>query len=154
VRLTAASSGDDTMEVMRSTTAFVANPEDGSVTFPVPYAPACCNYTRCDGKTIPYRPAQTPGIALATSKTILAVWPEDADIDLVPMTPEADQPTTRSWKVDSPGARKLLQLSTSDLDRDGRPETLVYERWANDYGLDVFANGSQAPVYRFSCGNI
>ncbi|AKU93650.1 hypothetical protein AKJ09_00314 [Labilithrix luteola] len=154
VRLTAASSGYDTMEIMRSTTPFTSSPEDGTVTFPAPYAPACCMYKGCAGKTIPYRPAERQGSALATSRTILAVWPEDADIDLVPLTPETDDPSTHPWKAERSGARKFLQLATSDLDRDGRPEILVYELWANDYGLDVFANGSQEPIYRFSCGNI
>ncbi len=154
VRLTAASSGHDTMEVMRPTTAFVTSTEDGPVTMPAPYAPACCMYKSCFGRTIPYRPADRPGTVLSTSKTILAVWPEDAEIDLTPMTPETDDATLRTWKVDSVGARKLFQLSTSDLDHDGRPEILVYEQWANDYGLDVFANGATAPTYRFSCGNI
>jgi hypothetical protein len=131
------------MGVMRSTTAFVATPDDGPVTLPAPYAPACCMYKRCVGKTIPYRPASSPGLALATSKTVLAVWPEDADIDLAPMTPETDDPSKRSWKVDSIGARKFFQLSSSDLDHDGRPEMVVYEWWANDYGLDVFAGRSR-----------
>lgn len=154
VRLTAAPSGDDTLEVARRTTTFTANAEDGPVTFPAPYAAACCMYKRCDGKTIPYRPAESQGAVLSTDKTILAVWPEDAEIDLEPMTAETDDAAKHTWKIDRAGPRKLLQLATSDLDGDGRRESIVYERWANDYGLDFFANGSATPLYRFGCGNI
>jgi hypothetical protein len=52
------------------------------------------------------------------------------------------------------GVRELYALSATDLDRDGRPELLVYAHWANDYGLSVYANDGPAPAYGFSCGNI
>lgn len=154
VRLTSTSSGDDTMEVTRSTSPFVANTEDGTVTYPAPYAPSCCSYKRCDGKTIPYRPVPASGFALATTKTILAVWPADADVDLDPKTAETDATTPRSWSLQTVGPRKLLQLATSDMDHDGKLETLVYEWWANDFGLDVFVAGTSAPLHQVRCGNI
>ncbi len=152
VRLTTTSSGQDTLEIARSTAAFTADPEDGRVTYPAPYAAACCMYKQCQGKTIPYRPLSKQAAALATTKTILAVWPADAEIDLATMTSGTDIPTRRSWKVDAFGPRRILQLSASDLDHDGRPEIIAYEWWANDYGLDIF-DGTTL-IHRFSCGNI
>jgi hypothetical protein len=53
-----------------------------------------------------------------------------------------------------PGVRDYYLLSGSDLDGDGRPELLVYARWANDYGLHLLANDAAKPAYSFSCGNI
>ena len=44
-------------------------------------------------------------------------------------------------------------LATTDVDHDGHPELISYERWANDYGLDVFGDAT-ASIYNFSCGNI
>jgi hypothetical protein len=153
VRLTS-SGADETMEVTRSNAPFVATPEDGPVTYPAPYAPACCSYKRCDGKTIPYRPLERSGYVFATSKTVLAVWPVDADLELDPKTPETDAQTAHGWKLDRFMGRKLFQIATADVDHDGRPETLVYEWWANDYGLDVFVAGATAPVHGVHCGNI
>jgi len=153
VRITSTSTGDDTLVVSRATTAFTTSTEDGPVTMPAPYAPACCMYKLCRGRTIPYRPSESARFAYATTKTILAVWPEDADIGLKPATPETDDPAKRAWKLDS-FARKFFELATSDIDHDGRPEIFVYEAWANDYGFDVFVNGAQKPAYAFSCGNI
>jgi len=154
VRLTDASSGHDTMDLMRSAVPYVTNTDDGPVTFPAPYGPSCCMYRRCVGRTIPYRPLAAPGTALTTSKTILAVWPADADIDLQPRSATTDDPAAHGWTLARMGARKLLELATSDIDHDGRTESLVYEWWANDYGLDVLVRGTAAPIHAFSCGNI
>jgi hypothetical protein len=44
-------------------------------------------------------------------------------------------------------------LATVDVDHDGRLALIALERWANDFGLDVFGEAA-APLYNFSCGNI
>ena len=59
------------------------------------------------------------------------------------------------WVVTHPdiGPRGYTILATSDVDHDGHLELIAHERWANDYGLDVFGD-APAPLYAFSCGNI
>jgi hypothetical protein len=52
------------------------------------------------------------------------------------------------------GPRGYTLLATSDVDRDGHLELISYQRWANDYGLDVFGDKDPKPIYSFSCGNI
>lgn len=50
-----------------------------------PYAPACCGDTTCYGKTIPYLPVDaSPEVTLTNTRTVLGVWPKDADIALEP----------------------------------------------------------------------
>ena len=51
------------------------------------------------------------------------------------------------------GPRGYTLLATSDVDHDGQLELIAYQRWANDYGLDVFGDAAVA-LYSFSCGNI
>jgi hypothetical protein len=51
------------------------------------------------------------------------------------------------------GPHGYTLLATTDVDHDGHLELISYERWANDYGLDVFGDAT-APIYNFSCGNI
>jgi hypothetical protein len=206
VRLTEAGSslGIEELELERSTVPFVDT--QGSHNFPAPYGPACCMYNTCVGKTVPYYPKESPadGIGhpvLTTTKTILAVWPADAEIGLTAFAPgvsaEAqvdDGPWVKQaskesphlvqttqlgsrryasisagwlsrgllqnvgagWQVvlDEAGVREYYLLSSTDLDGDGRPELLVYARWANDYGLQLLANDAPKPVYGYSCGNI
>jgi hypothetical protein len=203
VRLTESGSalGLDELELERATAPF--RDEAGEHVYPAPYGPACCMYNTCVGKTVPYYPkALHDDSVLTTDKTILAVWPADAEIDLSVFEPGRsaevkvdDGPWTREpdtdrplrlgqtvlshgrryasvaaggqgrglfanvgsgWKLllDEMGVREYFVLAASDLDGDGRPELLVYARWANDYGLHVLANDEQKPSYGFSCGNI
>lgn len=189
------------LELVRSTAAF--RDEQGGHVYPAPYGPACCMYNTCIGRTVPYYPraAQSDSV-LTTDKTILAVWPADAEIELTVFAPGsaeevkvsdgpfgrdagaeaaprlgqtllfrgrryafvADSPAGRGLFADTgsgwqpllkePGVREYYLLAASDLDGDGRPELLVYGRWANDYGLQILANDAPSPLYGFSCGNI
>jgi hypothetical protein len=50
--------------------------------------------------------------------------------------------------------RALLPLVDLGCRRDGRIELLVYEKWANDYGLSVRGDRGETELYRFSCGNV
>ncbi len=81
LRVTAAGSyGNDEMVVARSVTA--PSETEGHRLAP-PYAPACCTYKGCFGRTIPYRPIDnTPGGVLTSTRTVLGVWPKDAEINL------------------------------------------------------------------------
>ncbi|MBK6692628.1 MAG: hypothetical protein IPG50_10535 [Myxococcales bacterium] len=45
-----------------------------------PEAPACCMYNGCRGVTVPFTPAGAPWIA---KKITVAVWPAEANVDLV-----------------------------------------------------------------------
>jgi hypothetical protein len=83
------------------------------------------------------------------------VWPADAEIALVPMGSESAGAASGAWDghCDAQLGHCFL-LSTSDVDGDGRLELLVYEQWANDYGLAVRGDGGKTELYRFSCGNI
>src|SRR5262249_17861276 len=88
VRLTHAGSREAraSLDLNRSTTLF--HDFGANHTYPPPYAPACCMYNTCVGKTVAYVPSSDDDDVYATTKTIFAVWPEDADIGLVPGTPE------------------------------------------------------------------
>ncbi len=206
VRLTEAGSalGLEELELERSPSGF--RDEHGNHVYPAPYGPACCMYNTCIGKTVPYYPKPIAEDSfLTTDKTILAVWPADAEIELTvfsPATSEDEKTQEGPWGgsnrspgdgtparvsqsvvlhgrrysfvTDGPlgrglfadtghgakllcneaGVREYLLLAGSDIDGDGRPELVVYARWANDYGLQVMANDAPTPVYGFSCGNI
>jgi hypothetical protein len=155
VRLTSGGLASE-MELHRSTTAF-RDDASGRV-FQPPYAPACCMYNTCVGQTVPYLPSERSSVALYTTKTLLAVWPPDAEIDLQPLgadTFDASAPPPYSRAAGaSLGARAFYVLSKSDVDGDGRHELVVFEHYANDYGLAVLPAENQPPLYRFSCGNI
>lgn len=73
--------------------------------------------------------------------------------EAAPQTPATDIASQHTWKHAS-FARQLLELATTDLDHDGKRESVVYELWANDYGLDVFVEGTAKPIHGFTCGNI
>lgn len=203
VRVTdSGSSQFEELEVERSNFGF--RDENGGTLYPAPYGPACCMYNTCVGRTVPYyaRP-QSAQSAFFTTKTLLAIWPADAELELEtfqPGRPEELSLEKAPWKT-SPcqqpsclvqaaeshgrsyvsirepmhgvglfafadpakgwqrlmgdmGVREYFVLSATDLDRDGRPEILVYARWANDYALHLFANDELKPLYGFSCGNI
>ncbi len=45
-------------------------------------------------------------------------------------------------------------IASFDVNEDGQQEVLVLTTWANDYGLSVYVNGAEKPIYRFSCGNV
>jgi hypothetical protein len=87
VRLTeAGDAGRGELELERSTLPF--RDEAGGQVYPAPYGPACCMYNTCVGRTVPYFPKRTqPDAAFMTTKTLLAVWPADAEIDLAPLAP-------------------------------------------------------------------
>lgn len=151
VRLT----GGGTMDVQRRTTPF--KDTAGSRTFAAPYAPSCCMYNACVGRTIPYAPADDGVAAPHTHRTVLAVWPKDAEIELIPESVDRYDASKRAtWQraAGSPGAREYLPIATTDLDGDGKREVVVYERWANDYALFVVPREGDPPLLRFSCGNI
>lgn len=52
------------------------------------------------------------------------------------------------------GASRLMVLATSDVDRDGLRELIVFAEYVNDYGVAVIEYGSTEPAYSFNCGNI
>lgn len=87
VRLTdSGDPGREELELVRSTVAF--RDEAGGQVYPAPYGPSCCMYNTCVGRTVPYYPRPTdPRSVLVTTKTVLAVWPADAEIDLTVFTP-------------------------------------------------------------------
>jgi hypothetical protein len=199
VRLTqAGDAAPAELEVERSLVPF--RDEAGGHTWLAPYAPACCMYNTCVGRTLPYFPRSQPGMFWTTTRTVLAVWPPDADIDLVVREPgraEGTKLDDGAWLQGGTGPVQVLQsfaigarrfaavnqgrsdaglfadtgggwqralsqsgvrafyaLASTDLDGDSRPELLVYERWANDYGLAIVGGDPARPLYRFSCGNI
>jgi hypothetical protein len=45
-------------------------------------------------------------------------------------------------------------MITTDLDRDGRPEAIVRERWRNGHGAMVLGNDWSKSAHRFACGSI
>ncbi len=147
--------GGGTMDLARRTAAF--KDTAGQRSFPAPYAPSCCMYNTCVGKTIPYAPVDDGVTVLHTHRTVLAVWPKDAEIDLAPEAADAfDASKQPIWQraAGSPGAREYVPIATTDMDGDKKREVLVYERWANDYALFVVPKEGDAPLFRFSCGNI
>lgn len=71
--------------------------------YPAPRAPACCMYNTCLGETIPYdvRLRSPEGDQLLPLKTLIGVWPPDADVGLDPHYPAAEpgyQPPLTLWK--------------------------------------------------------
>jgi hypothetical protein len=145
------------IELRRSKVPFVDPFDDTAKPYPAPYAPACCMYKGCFGKTVPYFfTGATNEWFLETTKTILAVWPADADIGLVPMTTVEAGAASGAWDGSCPGVffGGCRLLSTTDIDGDGRPELLIYEKWVNNYGLAVKANRGTTELYRFSCGSV
>jgi hypothetical protein len=227
VRLTdsGAELGLEEIELTRS--AARVQDRQGGHSYPPPYGPACCMYNTCVGRTVPYYASERdPDFVLTTTRTVLAVWPADAEIDLSILgpgangardgggggggdgdadtnlaelqarsgTPWAASPAAGtpaamqsrliqsarvhdrtyvsvslggmgaklyldkggSWQelLAQPGVRDYYVLSASDLDSDGRPELMVYARWANDYGLHLIAGDNARPLYEYSCGNI
>ena len=201
VRLTdSGDSGHEELDVERGTKPF--RDTNGGQVYPAPYAPACCMYNTCLGRTLPYFPTEDGHSVIVSSRTVLAVWPADADIELTTFKPGAAddvsldkapfaplpcekpaqclvqafslgernflslrngmmgagifQHKNKSWQpfqnYSSP--RELLVLSATDLDHDGRPELVVDELFANDYGLQVFVSDESKARYGFTCGNI
>ena len=177
------------LAVARSTQPF--HDEAGDHDYPAPYGPACCMYNTCVGRTVPYRAA--PGDPRAADpRTILAVWPADADLalEVAPggLVPDISPPLATDQQVEASfrrgarsyaalrsrssggtlawnlgagwitaqapiGPRGYTVLATTDVDHDGHLELIAHQRWANDYGLDVFGDAALA-LYSFSCGNI
>jgi hypothetical protein len=67
---------------------------------------------------------------------------------------ESNEPWTRIKTGDGPGADGFVVMVTTDLDRNGRAEAVVRERWRNNYGLTFIGNDWSRPMHRFSCGGI
>src|SRR6185437_13531252 len=124
--------------------------EAGEHDYPAPYGPACCMYNTCIGHTIPYTAVTAKPESGAHTR--FGVWPADADVSLE--VSSAGGSGSRDRRSAHPGGNGEVLLATSDVDHDGTLELIAYELWANDFGLDVFATGSQTPSYAFSCGNI
>lgn len=202
VRLTdTGSSGFEEIDVERPSAPY--HDRNGNHTYAPPYGPACCMYNTCVGKTVPYfAKSNDSHLVLTTTKTVLGVWPADAELEMTLLGPGAAEDVSLGappWttlpleknakslvqalqigdrryasirnglsgtslfadlgkgfvRLDGDqGVREFYILSATDLDRDGKPELLVYAHWANDYGLHLYANDAPAPVYGFSCGNI
>lgn len=52
------------------------------------------------------------------------------------------------------GPRGEVLVGTSDLDHDGHYEMILWQIWANDFGMSVFSEADATPLHEFSCGNI
>ena len=148
-RATIRVAGHATLTIVRATT--FAHPDDfPTADYPSPYAPACCDYEGCQGKTIQYdvvRDARTPALA---DDALIAVWPPDADVGLAP---GAAVPVPHRGDPKAAVIPDLL-LSTTDIDHDGHRERVIYEPDANDYGIAVVQGElASPPIYAFSCGN-
>jgi hypothetical protein len=100
--------------VARSTREF--KDDDGHRVYPAPTGPECCFYNGCHGDTIPYHAVPAPR---ASPKAVLAVWPENADVDLrprprgvdrteIPDSPWPGMPGVRVEQGLRAGARRLL----------------------------------------------
>lgn len=167
----------------------------GGRTYRAPLEPACCMYNTCVGETHAFFASP----AIPEADMVLAIWPADAEIDLVPRDGSVDSISVKNalsaagapaklsvtqafragalsvvaatgrygaqlstdegkgptWSTEVlTQARRIDVLATTDLDHDGNVEGIVYEAWANDYGVSVFGNRWATPRYRFSCGNI
>jgi hypothetical protein len=122
-----------------------------------PYAPACCMYNGCFGKTIPYYPVEdSPDSTLTNSQTILAVWPKDAEIGLAPskggVAPDVrldDAPwTTANWKAN--GGRLANVAPLQAFARNGRRYASL-GAWPMDGVLFVdSSSGWQVAFQRFA----
>lgn len=146
-----------TFDVQRRTSPF--HDTAGQKIYPAPYAPSCCMYNTCLGKTIPYTPVDEGYGVLHSDRTVLAIWPKDAEIDLEAATPETFNVSKKTeWGglsgAPMAAAREYIPIATTDIDGDKHREILVYERWANDYGLFVVPSEGKPALFRFSCGNI
>jgi hypothetical protein len=143
-----------TLTVKRATT-FVHADDFPMDDFPSPYAPACCNYKGCDGKTIQYDVVRGKKAKPLDDGALVAVWPPDADAGIVPVTSEDNERFTHNRR--SLGTYQVLAklLVTFDLDHDGHPEHLLYLPESNDYGLEVVTDDPKAPpLSRFDCGSV
>jgi hypothetical protein len=88
------------LTVKRSTRAF--HDEASGRHYPPPTEPACCMYNTCVDETIPYF---ATGVANAPSR-LLAVWPETADVALVPQPSGVDRAElAEGLQVGTPGIR-------------------------------------------------
>jgi hypothetical protein len=52
------------------------------------------------------------------------------------------------------GPMARLVLGTTDVDRDGRREIVVYAPYVNEYDLSIFEWPCPDPVFGYRCGNI
>jgi hypothetical protein len=130
--------GNAELTVTRATS--FEHPDDfPTADFPTPYAPACCNYKGCQGKTIQYDVVRADHAPALDDDPMIAVWPPDADIGL-----QAPKAASIPDQV----------LSTTDIDHDGHRERVIYQPDANNYGLVIVLDDSDAsPIYQFSCAD-
>lgn len=130
------------LAVHRATASF--HDGAGEQDYAAPYGPACCMYNTCVERTVPYfaRGAEPRGI-------VVAVWPPGADAGL----DESSAGSAVTMRGVPPGPRGYKLIASTDIDHDGARERLVYEVWANDYGIDV-VDATGSAIYAFSCGNI
>jgi hypothetical protein len=63
---------------------------DGSKLMP-PYAFACCMYNTCVGKTVPYSVVEDGDWVVTNRRTLIGVWPMDAEVDLRPLAFGVDE---------------------------------------------------------------
>lgn len=104
-RLTHASAAmPRTVTLRRAQRGFVD--EAGGQTLRAPLEPSCCMYNACIGETHAFLPGETvPVVAL-----VLAVWPADADVDLVPHDGTVDE-AIASAAIATPNTRPKLKIS-------------------------------------------
>ena len=143
--------GHNKLQVTRART--FEHPDDFPVAdFPSPYAPACCNYKGCQGKTIQY--SVDSGNHGLDDEALIGVWPPDADVGFDHVTDEEDAKFTRGRHSQAAPDLRFRLLSTTDVDHDGHREHVVYAPEANNYGIEVLLDDPKAqPVYEFSCGD-
>jgi hypothetical protein len=121
----------------------------GEQDFAAPYGPTCCTYNTCGAPTVPYAARDgVPSRPDAVGTLLLGVWPPEANIDL-----QLEGGRAMTLLHRPPGPHGYRRLASTDVDHDGHREVIVFEDWANDYGVDVVDERGEA-LYAFSCGNI
>jgi hypothetical protein len=128
VRLTRAGSGlPPTLVAKRATRDFVD--DAGSRIYPAPTGPACCMYNTCTGETIPYLANAGP---MDIPSAVLAVWPDNADIDLTPVA-NGVLPTEI-------GAEPWDKLRADRLEQVANAGTQHLASLRARYGVELWAN--------------
>nr|HEX4313631.1 hypothetical protein [Kofleriaceae bacterium] len=137
------------LAIDRVSTGFVDARFDAS--YAPPHGPACCDYNGCRGDTIAYTardPHGSGSTRVDGQLPLVAVWPPGADARL-DVTHAGDDVKL----VRPPGPRRYALIGSADVVGDGARERVVYEVWANDFGVDV-VDAAGGELYSFSCGNI
>lgn len=132
-----------TLKLTRSTARPMAE-DFNPASYPAPYAPACCNYKGCAGKTTQYDVA-----AQVPAGPALAVWPVGASVAFA-----AGAGTQVQGSKMKAAVIPDVLISTTDLNGDGKKELVIYEPDANDYGISVRLDSVSGPeLMSFGCGN-